>query len=669
MRFAGSEGADRPGMLSESAVATLASIIDTLLPELEPGPGDDDSLFRLGSHDLPVLPRTLDAIALLPVARQRELGLLLRLLETRWFNAAVAGKPRAFSALSREEREAVLTSLATSRLERLRAGFQGIKRLSTFLFYTIRDESGGNPGWQGMGYKNSGNRASFDDELIFTRPEAPKAIDCDVCVVGSGAGGGVIAARLAAAGKRVVVLDAGPALHASDYDQHEYDGMQELFLDRGLLLTRDLATIVLGGRAIGGGTAVNWQSSFRLPDNVREEWARRSGSTLFTSDEFTRAMDAVSARTHIGTSESVVNANNAVLQRGCERLDYTWQVIPRNSRGCDPDQCGYCVFGCRHGGKQSTANTFLRDAQQFDTTIIPSCTVDRILHGGGRVTGVQGRYANADGEHTLQVNAPVVVSAAGGIHSPALLLRSGITLPAVGRHLYLHPTTAVAGFYGEQIRPWSGPPQTIVCDELADMDGGYGCRIETAPTHPGLFALALPWENARSHRRIMQDISRSAVFIVLTRDYTGGRVGITRTGRPVIDYRMGSRELYQMRRGLEAAIRLHCAAGASRVGTLHSRGAFHDCDGPAELEAYLDRVRKQPHGRHWSPLFSAHQMGTCRLGDSRDSAVCDENGEIFGVRGLFIGDASAFPASSGVNPMLTIMALAYCIAARIADRS
>lgn len=655
-------------MLSEREAATLALLIETLLPSLEPEQGDNPALFRTGARELPILPQTLEALSLLASPQRRELRWLLQLLEQRLFIAALCGFRQPFSQLDQQQRERVLQALALSRIERLRAGFQGLKRLAAFLFYTIRPDGNTNPVWPQIGYQDSQNRSSYSDRLVYTQITKPIIIECDVCVVGSGAGGGVIAAQLAAAGKRVVVLDAGPALHASEFDQHELESMQSLYLERGLLLTRDLATIVLGGRAVGGGTTVNWQSCFKLPDAIREEWSHRSGVPLFTSDEFTSAMNVVSARAHISTQESVVNANNAALQRGCEQLGYGWQVIPRNSHGCDPEQCGYCVFGCRHGGKQSTAFTWLQDAQQYDTTIIPSCTAERILHENGRVTGVEARCSGPAGEHELRVRAPVVVSAAGGIHSPALLLRSGIRLPAVGRHLYLHPTTAVAGFYDEPIRPWSGPPQTIVCDELANLSGNFGCRIETAPTHPGLFALALPWEDARAHRRMMQDIAHSAVFIVLTRDQASGRVSIARDGRPLIDYRMGSRELYSMNRGVEASIRLHAAAGAKRIGTLHSRDAIHDCTTPPQLDAWLEVVRRQSHGRHWSPLFSAHQMGTCRMGSSRDSAVCDENGEVFGVRGLYIGDAAAFPASSGVNPMLTIMALAYCIAGRISER-
>jgi choline dehydrogenase-like flavoprotein len=169
------------------------------------------------------------------------------------------------------------------------------------------------------------------------------ALDCDVCIIGSGAGGGVIAAELAAAGRRVLVLEAAAPLQAGDFNQRELEGYDSLYLYRGLLTTRDGAVVILAGAALGGGTAVNWQTSLRTPDDVRAEWAERSGCSFFAEESFTRSLDAVCVRSNVGTAESVVNGNNDALRRGCVALGYKWSTIPRNSHNCDLAQCGYCV--------------------------------------------------------------------------------------------------------------------------------------------------------------------------------------------------------------------------------------------------------------------------------------------------------------------------------------
>jgi choline dehydrogenase-like flavoprotein len=274
-------------------------------------------------------------------------------------------------------------------------------------------------------------------------------------------------------------------------------------------------------------------------------------------------------------------------------------------------------------------------------------------------------------QHSVTVHAPLVVAAAGAIHSPALLMRSGVKLPALGQNLFLHPTSAVSGVYEDRIEPWQGPPQTILCDQFADLDDGYGFRLETAPVHPGLLALATPWFGARDHRRRMQQAAHVASFIVLVRDKTGGRVRLGKDGRPVIEYRPGAPEQAFLKRGIAEAVRVHLAAGATDVLTLHTREhTFRRSEEltDAQIDAFCQRLGKAALDRNWSALFSAHQMGTCRMGSDPRTAVCDENGEVFGVQGLFIADGSAFPLSSGVNPMLTIMALAHHTAQRVKGR-
>lgn len=661
-------------LLSTTERATLEAICDTLLPALTADVDDAVLLFALSGSTLGLAWSVEQALQAQSDDQQRQFRRLLNLLERPLTMRALARRGVPFSALEQRDREKVLLALSTNPVPQLRMGFQALKRLATFLFYSMLDSDGTNPTWPLIGYTPSANPTPAPAKLNLTPVWEPTALEADVCVVGSGAGGGVVAAELAAAGKRVVVLEAGGGYQAADFDQHELAGMQRLYLDAGMTATHDLQVAILAGGALGGGTTVNWQASLRLPDAIRDEWATTSGCHSFTDDSFTRSIDAVAARMNVNKHESIVNANNEMLRQGCAQLNYHWSVIPRNARECDPEQCGHCVFGCRHGGKQGTLGTFLHDAQHNgDATIIAHCRVDQIVIENGHVTGVEATATDplTGAEHTVSVHAPVVVAAAGAIHSPALLMRSGLKLPALGQNLFLHPTSAVSGVYAEQIEPWHGPPQTILCDQFAMLDGNYGFRLETAPVHPGLLALATPWFGARDHRRRMQQAAHVASFIVLVRDKQGGRVRVGKDGRPVIEYRPGAQEQAHLKRGIAEAVRVHLAAGASDVLTLHTREhSFRRSEEltDAQIDAFCQRLGKAALDRHWSALFSAHQMGTCRMGSDARTAVCDENGEVFGVAGLFIADGSAFPASSGVNPMLTIMALAHHTAQWIKER-
>jgi choline dehydrogenase-like flavoprotein len=659
------------GLLTETERETLAAVCDTLVPRLEPGEGDSPVLFSLSAADMGLADAVELAMSVLSRRQLRELRLFIRLLDSPLFMLPATRRASGFRAMPLEDREAALVSLATSPLPQIRTGYQALKRLATFLFYSITGDDGTNPTWPVLGYEVP-EPAPAKSTLRITPIFEPTTFDADVCIVGSGAGGGVVAAQLAAAGRSVVVLEAGHGDQAADFDQREIVGMQRLYLDQGTTATRDLAVALLAGGCVGGGTSVNWQTSLRLPDNVRDEWTAQSGLRLFSDDAFTRAFDAVEQRLAVGTSESVRNNNNALLERGSRKLGYRWSDIPRNSRHCDQSQCGFCVFGCRVGGKQSTANTYLVDAQSTGSaTIVAGCKAQRVTIDNGGVAGV---IASAVDERSgqrypIRVNASTVVVAAGGLETPALLLRSGVEHPQLGRNLYLHPTTAVPGYYGEPVRGWMGAPQTVLCDEFSRTNGNYGYRIETAPVHPGLISLAHPWYAARDHRRYLQRAGHIGAFIVLTRDRDSGRVRIDGEGRTVIDYRIGPMERELLQRGMATAARIHWAAGADEILTLHTRKHAikrSETNGRG-IDAYCEAIASLPvHANHCG-VFSAHQMGTCRMGADRRAAVCDERGQVNGVAGLYVADASLFPASSGVNPVLTVMALAEMVGGSLAS--
>jgi choline dehydrogenase-like flavoprotein len=569
------------------------------------------------------------------------------------------------------DRERALVAMSNSVLPVVRTGYQALKRLATFLFYSVTGDARTNPSWRALGYGVPAP-ATGESALNITRITQPTTLEADVCVVGSGAGGGVAAARLAAAGRSVIVLEAGPPDQAADFDQREIVGMQRLYLDQGTTASRDLGVAILAGSCVGGGTSINWQTCLRTPDFIRDEWAERSGIRAFADDTFTRALDAVCDRLSVSTTESVRNGNNAPLERGCTKLGYPWTDIARNSRGCDQAQCGYCVFGCRVGGKQSTTNTYLRDAQQTGgVTIVAACKADRLRMERGQVVGVQAtaRDDRTGARHPVRLNTRTVVVAAGGLETPAFLLRSGIEHSQLGRNLYLHPTTAIAGRYDDPVRGWIGAPQTVLCDEFGRLRGNYGFRLETPPIHPGLMSMAQPWHGARDHRARMQQLGNVSAFIVLTRDRQSGRVTVDDEGRAMVHYKVGRMERELLQEGMAIASKVHWAAGATEIHTLHSRDHTfrRSATGRAtDIDSFCREVLTLPVNANRCAVFSAHQMGTARMGADPRRDVCDERGEVYGVAGLYVADTSLFPASSGVNPMITVMALSQMVSARIA---
>ena len=666
---------ERKGILSGDERATLEALCNALLPSLEPAAGDDPVLFNTDASARGVATRVEETIEVLGENERSRFKLFLKVLDQPLFIALQSGRAARFSSLAANDAERVLMSLSTSRLADLRSGFQAIRRLATFHHYSGSPAPGIDPIWAAIGYEPSSNPPAVPSALRLTRITADTTLDCDACVIGSGAGGSVAAAGLASKGMRVIVLESGSDWQSEEFDQREDPGTRELYLDRGTTSTRDLSLALLAGSSIGGGTTVNWQTSLRTPEGVRDEWAQTSGCSHFAEESFTRSLDAVCERLSVGVSESAANPNNAALRDGCTALGYDWAVTPRNSRGCDLAQCGNCVYGCRHGGKQSGAVTFLLDAQQRgNAEIVARCRADRIVLENDRVTGVRATATARDGrQFKAMVKASIVVAACGSLHTPALLMRSGVRLPQLGRNLYLHPTTGVGALFEQRIAAWDGPPQTIVCNEFAGLRNGYGFRIETAPAHPGLIALATPWLGARAHRAEMQRSAHKALLIVLVRDRSTGVVSVDRAGRPVIDYRAGEGEEAMLREGMARASRVLAAAGARGILTLHTSPLMMG-EGASpghrfkDIDALCGAISKSRVSENHLALFSAHQMGTCRMGRDSRTAVCDSRGEVFGAKGLFIADSSAFPGSSGVNPMVSIMALAHHTAQGITKR-
>ncbi len=616
-----------------------------------------------------------EAIASLPRREDRaELARLLALFESRVVNLLLAGIPRPFATMRPDERERYLVGWATSRLALRRKAFQALKRLATVLYYTATDENGRNPAWATLRYPGPLGPPPQTPKPI--RPLALAAdttLNCDVVVVGSGAGGGVVAAELAASGKEVVVLEKGGYYNEADFTQREGEMMERLYDSHGLMATADLGLVILAGSCLGGGTVINYTTSFHTPERVREEWARAHDLPHFTGREYTRSLDAVARRINVNTDHNTPSGRDQILLRGLARLGWQHGLLPRDVRGCSQrDDCGYCGMGCRRGAKQSTLITYLQDAFDRDARMVVHCDVRRIVIERGRAAGVEAMVHDpASGAHrplSLAVRARAVVVACGSIHSPALLLRSGVRLPALGRNLALHPATAVFGLMDEDVRPWTGTLQAHYSDQFANLDAGYGFKFETAPMHPSLAALGMPWESGRGHLELMTRLPRLSFVGILLRDRYGGRVTADKNGHPVLRYRLSRYDLTHLRRGLAAAGELLEAAGAREIATAQARRVAYRPGSAGERARWLAQVDAAGLGPNELLLVSFHQMASCRMGASPETSVVNADNQVHGVPGLYVADASVFPSASGVNPMLTIMGIAHRAAGIIANR-
>jgi choline dehydrogenase-like flavoprotein len=612
-------------------------------------------------HPAEVPARALTFLNRLASRRDRDqLMGVLRLLDTRAGALSLTGKPVPLSALPPERVEEVLQRWRSSRLPMLGRVYGALA--ATILAANYGWEG---PAWARMGYPGP----------LGAAPDTPKRLEpiaitqdeelvCDAVVVGSGAGGGTVAAELTRAGLDVVVLEKGGYSSESDFHHREGDAYRDLYLYGLTLATTDLGCRIIAGSTLGGGTVVNYTTSFKTPDFVLGEWAKVSGVEAFADGELGDSLDAVCERLGVNHDSAAPGMRDLLIERGLEKLGWHCAPLPRNVRGCAQDAgCGWCGFGCRLGAKQSTLRTYLEDAAGRGARIVVGVDVRRVMINDARAIGVEGRVNG----HRLRVRAKAVVAAAGAIETPALLLRSGLT-GQVGRNLHLHAGTGAFGLFDDEVRFWEGTTQARFSAEPRERLGEYGPILETVPVHPGSGSGAIPWSSAAEHRALMDRFAHLSLCATLTRDTTRGRVRIDRDGNPRVSYRLNDADENSLATGLAMGGEVLAAAGATEVFSLHpERYAFRP-DGQGELRAWAETVRRAGFRGGRVTLFSFHQMSSCRMGvDPGRSAVGPEH-ETHQVKNLYVADASLFPTASGVNPMISVMGLAHRAGGRIAAR-
>jgi choline dehydrogenase-like flavoprotein len=627
----------------------VAAVCDTLLPAGEAG---SDRAWSQSATELGISARVADGLAAGPAPHVAAAvdALLGRLAEVD------------FSAADPARRVELLHAAAADPAARF-----ALKQLKTMTFgdlFGSFDENGRNPVWDEINYPGPISAPPTPAQAPKTIPlekvsGAEATLTADVCIVGSGAGGAVIAARCAAAGKSVLVLEMGSYKNESDFRQLEAEGAGQMFLGGGLGWSEGGELGLLAGSTLGGGTVINSMACRPLPDDVRADWAA-AGLEGVDGAEWDTYFDTVWTALGANSEATVYNRNAEVLIEGLTASGLEHHRIPRNAELFDdPTYCGYCNAGCQQGCKRSVLKNYLQDAADFGARFLVDCFVEKITTDCQQATGVKGWV----GETEVTVEAPTVVVACGGIESPALLLRSEIGGPAVGKNLRVHPSYMITGVYDEPVEAWNGQLITVMSFDFQHCLGDSGFYISPLGLSPATWAGQSPWTDGEEMRRHFLKFPSMASWHSITHDHGSGRVVLGEDGRALVRWSMADDELDRevaIRAHTELA-RVHHAAGAAEIFTFH--WSPHHWRRGEDFDAYIEQLEAAPAEEYTA--YSAHQMGSCRMGSSPADAVADGRGELHDTRGVWVGDASAFPTATGVNPMVSIMVLAERTADRI----
>jgi choline dehydrogenase-like flavoprotein len=489
--------------------------------------------------------------------------------------------------------------------------------------------------------------------------------EADVVVVGSGPCGSVVAHELAAAGKRVVLLEEGPPFTPDEYVFEGSSSMARTMREGGLRRTRGSILPTMQAIALGGGSLVNSAICVRPPDFVFDAWSSRFDLEQTRRADLDPHFDAVAEFLGIApTPEDVLGPRNLLLKTGCDALGYSSEPIARNVRGCRGT--GECFTGCRARAKQSMDISYIPEAMRLGARVLTSVQVQRVLADKTRVTGVAGQVVEpftGKLSHHFRIHTKVVVLAAGCMATPVLLQKSGNLAnhsKQVGRNLQFHPGVAVAGIFPEKVNPQFGATQGYQSLEFLEE----GIKVETLWAPPAVAAVRMPGYGKALLERFKELPYLANWDAIASAHRSLGTVKARRRSMdPILTWSLDPEDVKILTRALWILSEVFFAAGARKIvpGVMGLQPEMFTLEEARVLQTHPIRGRD---------LISVgnHAFSTTRMHGDPRRGVVDEFGRCHDLDNLYIADTGIFPRSSSVNPMFTGMALAHRIGQHIADR-
>jgi choline dehydrogenase-like flavoprotein len=484
--------------------------------------------------------------------------------------------------------------------------------------------------------------------------------ECDVVVIGSGAGGAVAATVLAEAGHDVLVLEAGPYLDRRSYPDEPLEALTALYREGGLTVAEGLPSIpVPVGRAVGGTTVINSGTCFRAPDSTLAAWRDRYGIEWAgdLAPDYAQAEEMLAVRR---VDPETMGRNGQLLMEGAAALGASGEPLLRNAGDCV--QCSSCPQGCKLDAKRSMHVSYLPRAVAAGARVRAGVEARRILFEGRRAVGVRCLVSDprADGSRPrpFEVRARKVVLAGGAFGTPELLLRSGVEDPGgrIGRNLHIHPACWVGGRFDEEVRGWDGVMQSYCVDEWEDR----GILLEATFTPLAFGAQWLPGTGVEHQERMLEFDHLASTGVHLS-DRSAGRVGLAAGGTLRITYRLLREEARRLVFGIARAAELMFAAGATEV--------YPQIGGmPTLRPGDVAALESSPPPPGALRLEAFHPMGTAAMGADPAMGAVAPDGTLHGSEGVYVCDASLLPTSLGVNPMMTVIACASRISRGLAER-
>jgi choline dehydrogenase-like flavoprotein len=489
--------------------------------------------------------------------------------------------------------------------------------------------------------------------------EQERSFDADVVVIGTGAGGAVAGALLAEAGYSVLFVEEGAYHRTESFNPYVTESVPRLYRDAS-------ATVIMGappipyieGRCVGGSTTINGGMTWRAPERVTRHWAEKSGLSELSGRAleplFAQIEEDISARPQ---SPESIGEDSRIMREGAEKLGWSYLHNHRNQHGCVG--ANNCVLGCPTGAKQSTLVSYLPRAFAKGAHCLTEVRVERLMIEGGRCVGVTGvsidRRTRAQ-PRKLRIRGRAVIVACGAIQTPLLLQAHRLGRPSklLGKNFTCHPNVKVLAVYPFELRAWKGVSQA---GQIREFEA-RGIKLAENMVPPGALASQLPFHGSEAWE-LLQDYNRMALTGVLIEDSTTGSVARAPFGLGGARYALTDYDHERLLEGVKRLAELHFSMGATKV--LLPFAHMHLCHSVDELQKITPKTIK----KSTLDMFTVHLMGTAQIGSRAEQSVVDPSGQLWDLPGCYVADASLFPSAVGVNPQVSIMALAMLVASRV----
>lgn len=507
--------------------------------------------------------------------------------------------------------------------------------------------------------------------MIFDANNLPSSttLQADLCIIGSGAGGSMVAKVAAQAGMKVIVLEAGAYITPEMMTQREEEMFPKLFWESGGRNNKDNNIHIYQGKGIGGSTLHNLNLIKRIPNPILQHWFEKRELKNLSLQNWDGIYTEVEQMLGVSSiTEENMNAHNILLKQGCEALGWKGGLMKHNRSGCVGS--GFCEVGCAFDAKNNACKILVPEAVKAGAEFITHCQASKISHSNNRVTGVEAYVMDTERQmpkHKIEIKAKTICLSASATGTAAIILRSGLPHPegSVGETLHIHPAVMVAGEFNQPVKAWEGIPQSYECTEFLDFEQALKQEnnhtnnfvkkpnrlwIINAFAHPMGTSTLLPG-HGKNHHELMKHYANMAVFTAMLHDQTCGSVKPINNLGLEINYQLKKNDSDELREGLKACAKLILAAGAQR--------AIIPTNPVLEIrnEEELKKIDSLEINKQTLDLAAVHPMSTVPMGDDKKISAVDSTGKYLHTEGLWVADGSLFPTSIGVAPQLSIYSM------------